>query len=217
MDQRRAVIRGILGGTAFGLGFVMGSPPEPAPTIPADQYGQLSKATQASLRAASHTERSSWGASLMVEEADLREQIDALVGPPTSWPEAPPEELTPEAFAAWPLQAFADALEVPPVQVDCESYPCMASFAMPMPADEDTFLDAVLIRNDLHRELGKERVVWTSDSGMHQDEDGNGWLLMSISLLPEEPSAALQQQVKVRSVLSHIAMRSANSLSPTQQ
>ena len=86
-----------------------------------------------------------------------------------------------------------------------------------MPADEDTFLDAVLIRNDLHHELGKDRVVWTSDSGMHQDEDGNGWLLMSISLLPEEPSAALQQQVKVRSVLSHIAMRSANSLSPTQQ
>lgn len=216
MDQRSAVTRLVLGGGAFGLGVFMGTPPEPTPAISANRYGMISTATQAELSAASRTERSNWRADLLEEEAELRDQIDALLGPLEPWPDEPAEALTPDAFAAWPLQAFEDILQTPPVWIDCDSYPCMASFALPTPADEDVFLSTVEIRNQLYRELGKDRVMWSSELGMHLDEDGNDWLLISISLLPEDPPERLRQQVTVRSVLNRIAVRSQNALSPKQ-
>ena len=217
MDQRRTVIRLVLGGAAFGLGFVLGTPTEPTPTIPANQYGMLSKTTMVELSAASSTERSTWRADLIEEEAELREQIDALLGPPEPWPDDPPEALTPEAFADWPLQAVEDILQTPPAWVDCDNYPCMANFALPNPADEEVFLSTIKIRNQLYGELGKDRVMWSTESGMHIDEDGNDWLLISISLLPEDPPESIRQQVLVRSVLNRIAMRSQNALSPSQE
>ena len=81
MDQRSAVTRLVLGGGAFGLGVFMGTPPEPTPSISANRYGMISTAIQAELSAASSTERSNWRADLLEEEAELRDQIDALLGP----------------------------------------------------------------------------------------------------------------------------------------
>ena len=67
--------------------------------------------------------------TLKQEVSVLRDQLRELIGPPEPWPDTPEDELTSEAFAAWPLQGFEDILGVPPVWVDCENYPCMASFA----------------------------------------------------------------------------------------
>jgi len=214
MDRRRTVIRVVWGSVAFALGIFQGTPAQPTPTIPANQYGMLAEPTRIQLREASRTERSVWNADLLEEEADLRDQLRELIGPPEPWPDTPEDELTPDAFAAWPLQGFEDILEVPPVWVDCDNYPCMASFALPEPEDEEVFLDTVRIRNDLYKQWGEDRVMWSSESGMHEDPDGNTWLLITISILPEEAPETLRQQVKVRTVFNRIAIRTLNDLSP---
>ncbi|MDG1478577.1 MAG: hypothetical protein P8R54_03255 [Myxococcota bacterium] len=217
MGQRRALIRVVLAAVALGLGWSLGGPPAPLPVIAPERTGMLSTETHSALRSAGRSERSSWGEQLMVEEAALRRQLDALMGEPEPWPEDIPPELQPDRFQAGLLEDFTAAIGASPRRVDCEGFPCLATFAVPMPdSDEDAFLEAVQIRNDLYSQWGQARVEWSSEWGLHVDADGNRWFLMSIGLLPKAASEPLRQQVTTRARLDQISLRDEHSLTPAE-
>ena len=151
----------------------------------------------------------------MVEEDDLRRQLDELLGEPAPWPDDPSPELQPDIVQEGLLEDFTVAIGGPPSRVDCEAFPCLVTFAVPMSdADEDAFLAAVQIRNELYSQWGRDRVEWSSEWGLHVDADGNSWFLMSISLLPEGASESLRHQVTARARLDQISLRDENSLAP---
>jgi hypothetical protein len=219
MGRRSTVIRAVLAAVFFGLGFQVGTPAQPLPDFGSDQYGYLSKASRAQVTSASRAERRLWGEELRDDEAMLRRQIDELLGPPEPWPDDLSPEMEADAFPQEVVQEFVEAIDMDPARIDCEGYPCLVSFALPMteedPDDaEDYFLDIVLVRNELFRRWGKQRVSWSSERNIHVDADGGPWLLISVGLLPAEAPDSLQRQVSVRSAMELIRLRSENDLVP---
>lgn len=221
MDRRLAVIRVGLAGGAFVLGLYLGeaaiSAPTPVPAVQANETGWLSEPTRKQLGGGSHRDRRAWFLDLTRQEQALRSQLDAVTGGPTPWPEGPPLEMTEAFFRETLLPAYLERAGRTPALVDCGSYPCVAVFADPLPPEEeDKFFDAVLARNDLFRDWGKERVVWLSERGVNYGSDGVQWVLTVWALLPPEPTEEQRQRIKARLRLEMIEQRRVQSLLPAQ-
>jgi len=221
MDRRLAVIRVGLASGAFVLGLYLEEPstsaPTPLPVVEANETGWVSQPTRKQLGGGSPADRKAWLLDLSRQEQALRSQLDAVTGGPTLWPDGPPEEMTAAFFRETLLPGYLERAGRTPALVDCGSYPCVAVFADPLPPEEeDRFFDAVMGRNDLFRDWGKERVVWLSERGINYGPDGAEWVLMAWALLPREPTTEQRQRLKARLRLEMIEQRRVQSLLPTE-
>jgi len=217
MDRRLAVTRVALAGGAFVLGLYVGEPatsaPTPAPVVQANEPGWLNEPTRQQLGGGSQADRKAWFLDLTRQEQALRSQLDAVTGGPVPWPDVPPEEMTEDFFRETLLSGYLGLGGL----VDCDSYPCVAVLADPLPpGEEERFVDAVLRRNDLFRDWGKERVVWLSERGVNYGPDGVQWMLIAWALLPPEPTAEQRQRLTARLRLEMIEQRRVQGLLPAE-
>jgi hypothetical protein len=115
------------------------------------------------------------------------------------------------------LTGYLQGLDRTPAEVDCTAYPCLVVFSDPLEEEaEEQFLDTVRGRNELFRTWGKSRVEWTSEWGVNNGPDGGAWNLFAWSLLPEDASEELRDQVKIRLQLQMISQRRENGLIPEE-
>ena len=161
----------------------------------------------------------------MRQEDQLRTTLDELLGPEIPWPDAVPPELHPDAFEARVVDELAALAGREPIAVDCASWPCLALYAEALPyapddapigPDGDRFLASVQVRNGLHQQFGKERVLFDTEYGIHVDADGVPWNLIAVGLLPEDASEDLRQQVSARASLALLGLRTEHGLVPAE-
>ena len=217
MASRVAVIRALLFGGGLWLGLSSGDAPVPLPELAPSTTGWLTTPTRDLFQDGGREDRRSWSSQLAREEDSLRAQVDDLMGEPMVWPDEPPHEMTEGFFEESLLADFLQKLDRAPAVIDCQAYPCLVVFADPLEEDEEErFLDAVRGRNELFRAWGKSRVEWTSEWGINNGPDGMQWNLFGWSLLPDDASEDLRDQVKIRLQLQMIAQRRQNGLAPTE-
>jgi len=209
------VIRGLLFGVGILLGMMAGREPVELPELDPNATGWLTTPVRESLAEGGREDRRRWAADLTEQEQSLRSQLDQLIGDPVKWPDNPPHEMTEAFFEESLLAGYQEGLDRSPAAVDCQLYPCLAVFADPLAQEEEErFFDAVRARNELFRAWGKSRVTWTSEWGVNHGPDGHQWNIFAWSLLPEDASEELREQVKVRIQLQMIAQRRENGLVP---
>ena len=218
MDVRLAVIRAVLAGGCFWLGLQVGEPEAPAgpaPEIAPDEVGMVEGTTRRELHEASAGARSEWRVTLELQAASLQRQLDEVVGEGSPWPEDAAEETLESSFRDGLLPEYVEQAGLTPRLLDCTSYPCIAVFAEAVPRSEkERFFDAVVGRNNLYREWGKDRVLWQSEWGLHEGPDGEIWAILGWALLPPEPSEELRQRTQMRLRWQMIEQRRMQALVP---